>query len=113
MLPVMFFLFSSDIFFTLRCVLPSLNLLTGRCDILPRIYALTFRNKILVVYFGTLAVARLVAAFTASVVRPFTFVDLSQIPADAFNLCGIVVEFPFMIIPSSIGTAFGMQLRLS
>jgi len=91
---IMFFLFSSDIFIALR------------------IYAITFRNKILATYFVALAVARLTVVLVAMFVRPPTIVDLPQLPVDAFNLCGIVVNPPFKMVPNAIATTFEVSAFL-
>jgi len=61
----------------------------------PRIYAITLRNRILVAYFGILAVTRLVMGLvTAFVHSP-----------------GIATNLQFKLIPNTIGTVFGMWLR--
>ena len=74
----------------------------------PRLYAITFRNKILAVYFGTLTLARLAMALAKAFIKPPTFVELPLVPVDAFNVCGPVVDdLRFMLVPSSLGTAFG------
>ncbi|KAF9646546.1 hypothetical protein BDM02DRAFT_3188752 [Thelephora ganbajun] len=86
---IMFFLFSSDIFITLR------------------VYAITFKNKMLVVYFGTLALARLAMSLASAFTKPPAIIDLPRIPVDAFNLCGIMVTLQFKLVPNAIGTAFG------
>jgi hypothetical protein len=62
-----------------------------------RIYAITLGNKILMVYFGTLALARLAVSLASSFVKPPVIATLPHIPVDAFNL----------LAPNSIGTAFG------
>ena len=59
------------------------------------------------VYFGTLVVARLTTALAISLLKRPVVVDLSLIPVDASNLCGVVVDLKFMLISSSIGTVFG------
>ena len=75
-----------------------------------RIYAITFKNKILAAYFGALAVTRLTVTLVASFVQPPTVVDLPPLPIDAFNLCGIVANLQFRMVPASIATAFGQYL---
>ena len=74
-------------------------------------YAITFKNKIIGVYFGTLTLARLATSLASTFIGPPTFVDLSQLPIGTFGMCGIIVDLQFMIVPSSIGTAFGTLLR--
>ena len=100
----LFFLSSSDIFITLRCVfiLSPNRLIRFRL----RIYAITFKNKILIVYFGILAVARF-AVGLASFLQPATFLDLPPIPIEAFNLCPTVAHPRFKLVPVSIATVFG------
>jgi len=102
----MFSLFSSDIFITLRYTvfLLSLN------QLIPfhlRVYAISFRNKTLVVYFGTLASARLAVSLASAFARPVAFVDLPPIPIDALNFCPVVPNLQFRLVPNAIGTAFG------
>ena len=74
-----------------------------------RIHALTSRNKLFTVYFGTLALARLVASLVTWLINPPVYMDLPQIPVDAFNLCGTttIVNPHLRSIPNSIGTAYG------
>jgi len=67
---------------------------------------MTLKNKILVVYFGTLALARLVMGL-ASFLHPVTFLDLPPIPIEAFNLCPTVAHPRFKLVPVSIATVFG------
>jgi len=88
---IVFFLFSSDIFITLR------------------VYAITFRNKAFVVYFGTLALTRFVVSLAASFLKPPTIVSLPPVPVDAFNLCATVADIQFGSAPNSIGTAFELS----
>ena len=63
------------------------------------------------VYFGILALARLATSLASPFVGPPRFVDLSQLPISTFSLCGIIADLRFMIVPSSIGTAFGSWFR--
>jgi len=72
-----------------------------------RVYAITFKNKILAVYFGTLALARLAVSLASAFARPVAFVDLPPIPIDAFNFCPVVPNLQFKLVPNAIGTAFG------
>jgi len=46
----------------------------------------------------------------ASFVKPPTVVDLPSLPIDAFNLCGIVANLQFRMVPISIATVFGKWL---
>ena len=76
-----------------------------------RVYAITFKNKVIGIYLGALALARLATSLASPFVGPPKFVDLSQLPIGNFSMCGIIVDLQFMIVPSSIGTAFGAWLR--
>ena len=69
---------------------------------------MTFKNKILTTYLGTLALARLAVSFATSFLKPPTIVGLPPLPVDAFDLCGIVVHLQFKMVPNSIGAAFGL-----
>ena len=73
----------------------------------PRIYAITSRNKILAVYFGTLALARSIISLAPALVQRPVFVDLQSLPINASNVCGITMNLKFMLAPNSIGTVFG------
>ena len=77
----------------------------------PRVYAITFRNKILGAYFGTLALARLVTTIVSAFLEPPTFVELLPVPIDAFNMCATAVDLRLMLVPRSLGTAFGTSTR--
>ena len=104
---VLFFLTSSDVFITLRyivLILPFGQLIRFRLHI--RIYAVTFRNKILAVYFGVLALTKL-AVSLASFVEHVTNLHLPSIPLDVFNLCAVFAPLPFRLVPIVIGTVFG------
>jgi len=91
---IVFFLFSSDVFITLR------------------IYAISSKNKILLAYLGALVLARTAMALASPFVDPPAVVSLPQVPVDAFNLCGVVTDLRFLLVPNSIGTVFGTRLRL-
>lgn len=89
---VVFFLLSSDIFITLR------------------IYAISLGNKILVAYFGTMALARLSLSLASSFAKPVAVMALPRIPEiDAFNLCGLIITLQFKSVPNAIGTAFELS----
>lgn len=91
----MFFLFSSDIFITLR------------------IYAITSGKTIFVVYFGTLALARLTVALATSFVKAPTVANFPSIPVvDVTHLCVIVIDLQFKLVPNSIATAFELSAFL-
>lgn len=102
----MFFLSSSDIFITLRYDL-FVSFLSRMIRFRLRVYAITFRNKILAAYFGTLVLARLTVSLASSFVQPVIFTDLPPIPINTFGFCPIVAHLRFRLIPSAIGTAFG------
>ena len=70
-------------------------------------YAITFRNKIVAVYFGTLAFARLAVTLASAFLQPVTFIELPPVPVDAFNLCPVVVHLRFKLAPNSLSTTFG------
>ena len=80
-----------------------------------RLYAITFKNKILAAYFGALTLARLAMALTTAFLKPPTLIELLPeplpVPIDALNACGMVVDLRLMLIPSSLGTTFGVSLR--
>ena len=76
-----------------------------------RIYAITFKNKILAVYFGSLALTRVAMTLASTFTKPPVIISLPRIPVDAFNLCGIKIDLQFKLVPNSIGTVFGMWLR--
>ena len=63
------------------------------------------------VYFGILMLARLAMSLTTAVFKPPMFVDLLPVPVDAFNMCLPVVDLRLMVIPSSLGSAFGASPR--
>ena len=73
----------------------------------PRIYAVASRNKMVVVYFAALMLARLSTELVIIFIKPPVVVDIHLIPADAFNLCMVTIDLQLMLIPNSIGTAFG------
>ena len=70
-------------------------------------YAITSKNKILAVYFGTLVLARLIVSVVISIHGHPTAVIFYEASVDAFDICEIVIDLEFMSIPSVIGTAFG------
>ena len=73
----------------------------------PRVYAISSGNNIIAVYLATLALARLTTELVITFVKPPVVVDFPPIPVDAFNLCTVTVDLQLMLIPNSIGTAFG------
>ena len=75
-------------------------------------YAITSQNKILAVYFGTLVLTRLTVPLASSFAKSPVFVDLPPVPLDAFNICAVTVDLKLMLIPSSVGAAFGTWLPL-
>jgi len=105
---VTFFLFSSDIFVTLRYAI-STEIADCREQFRPRIYAITSKNKLLTVYFGALALARMAVPFVSAIVEPPTITNLPPIPIDFFNLCAVKINLQLMVIPNSIGSVFGKQ----
>ena len=110
MVLIAFFLFFSDIFITLRCVVPSPVPLNQPMRLRPRLYAITLKNNTLVVYFGILAFARFTTFIVSFFVEPTFVVNLPVVPVDS-NMCSIFVIPQLMLAPISIGTAFGMWLR--
>ena len=74
---------------------------------------MTFKNKILAAYLGSLALARLAVSLATSFVKPPTIVSLPPLPVDAFNLCGIVVHLQFKMVPNSIDERAGRCGNLS
>ena len=76
----------------------------------PRLYAITFRNNKLVVYFGILAFARFTMFIVSFFVEPTFVVGLPVVPVDAFNMCAINMNPKIMLAPISIGTTFGTWL---
>ena len=110
MVLIAFFLFFSDIFITLRCVVPSPVPLNQPMRFRPRLYAITLKNNTLVVYFGILAFARLTTFLVSFFVDPTFVVDLPEVPVDAFNMCAINMNPELTLAPISIGTTFGTWL---
>ena len=102
----MFFVFSSDIFVTLRCIVFT-RVFQPADPIHSRIYAITSRNKILAVYLTALVLARLSTELVITFVKPPVVVDFPLTPVGTFNLCTVTIDLRFMLIPNSIGTAFG------
>ena len=47
-----------------------------------------------------------------SFVKSPAAVDLPMVPIDAFDLCTHAVNLRFMLVPNSVGAAFGMWLCL-
>lgn len=76
-----------------------------------RVYAITFRNRPLAVYFGTLVLSKIALGLTSSFRKPPTIIALPPIPIDAFNLCAITVDLHLILFHNSIGTVFGTWLR--
>ena len=76
----------------------------------PRLYAITFRNNKLVVYFGVLAFTRFTMFIVSFFVEPTFVVNLPVVPVDAFNMCAFHINPEIMLAPISIGTAFGAWL---
>lgn len=73
-----------------------------------RICAITSRSKILAVYFGALALARLATAVATPIIKPPSVGDrIPPIPLDIFYVCAILADLDFMHVSNSIGTAFG------
>jgi len=68
---------------------------------------MTLGNKLVAVYFGALALARLAVTLASLFLRPVTLMDLPPIPVDAFNLCPVVVDLQFKVVPNSLATTFG------
>ena len=88
---------------TLR-LLVSLNQLIQFCS---RVYAISSGNRVLVIYFVTLLLARMAISLVLAFAVPPGFRDLQSIPIDAFNLCGIIRDLKCMAVPYLIGTVFG------
>jgi len=87
-------------------------LFSSNIFIVLRVYAVTFRNKVLVVYFGTLALARFMIALIVVLIKHPTIVGSLPVPIDAFNQCATVMDLRLMLIPSSLGTAFELSAFL-
>ena len=79
---------------------------------LSRIYAITFSNKILMAYFGILALARSATSLAVLLVPTWgTIPDrdlLTHVEIDPINFCGVIANLQSMWVPISIGIAFGM-----
>ena len=102
---------SADVFITLRSAIIILSLrrlIRSR----PRIYALTSRNKILAVYFGSLSLTRLVVSLV-SYLQPVTFLLLPPIPLDIFKMCTFITHPRFKLVPVAIASVFGEWLYYS
>ena len=63
-------------------------------------------------YFGTLVLTRFTVPLVVSFVKSPAAVDLPMVPIDAFDLCTHAVNLRFMLVPNSVGAAFGMWLCL-
>jgi len=87
-------------------------LLSSDTFIVLRVYAITFRNKRLAVYFGTLILARFTIGLVAAFIKPPTILEFPLVPVDAFNQCATIVNLHLMLIPSSLGTAFELSAFL-
>lgn len=77
----------------------------------PRIYALTFKNKLLMVYFGSMALTGFIVSVIGFSSRPPEIVTLPWLPTDSASLCTLIAIFKFKLVPLSILTTFGMWLR--
>lgn len=63
------------------------------------------------VYLGALMLTRAAAPFVTALIKPPKITTLPPIPIDPFNLCEVNIDLQLMLIPNSIGTAFGTYLR--
>jgi len=68
---------------------------------------MTFRNKFIAAYFGTLALLRLILALTSAFLRPMTLLDVPPLPIDTSNLCPLNLHLQFGLAPHAIVTMFG------
>ena len=76
-------------------------------DLVPRMYAITAANKFLAVYFGALALCKLVVNL-AAFLRPVGLLELPPIPLDIFKTCAFIPHSrSFRLVPNAIATAFG------
>lgn len=55
--------------------------------------------------------AKVLATVASTIIHPPTVIVLPPIPLDAFNVCAVAVDLRPMLIPCSIGTAFGTWSR--
>ena len=108
-----FFLCSSDIFITLRCVVFPKPLAQLTNTFYLRIYAITSRNKILAAYFGLLALGRLALLLVMTLAIPLVASDPNALPPNVFTRCGLVKYFRLQAIPAYIGTAFGKRSHIA
>jgi len=106
-----FFLLSSDVFITLRYAVPTFVLQLADIWCYLRVYALTVRNKFIVVYFGSIAVTRYAMSLALSLAGPIRLFDLPQtpIPLDTLNTCLVIPQFRFKLVPNSLAIVFGEQ----
>ena len=72
-----------------------------------RVYALTLRNKFVAVYFGTLALTRFAISLASPLAKPVGVFDLPPIPIETFNLCLMIPQFKFRLVPFTLATVFG------
>ena len=105
-----FFLVSPDTFVMLRYAVFT-SIAQPSDPISPRVYAITRKNRILVVYLGTLALARLIISIASTFTKHPKAIGLYPYPIDVSNLCVIVTSRRFISIQNSIGAAFSMELR--
>ena len=76
-----------------------------------RVYALTFRNKFIALYFGSLVVTKFVTLFISTHSNPVGLFDLPQIPIplDTFDACLVIPKLRIKRVPLALSTAFGEQ----
>ena len=72
-----------------------------------RIYAISFKNKFVAVYFGTLALLRLILSLASTFLRPMTLFGVPNLPIDTSNLCPTNIHLEFKLVPYVIATTFG------
>ena len=105
-----FFFVSSVTFITLRYAV--FTCIAQPSDqISPREYAITRKNRILVVYLGTLVLARLIISLASTFIKHPKTIDIYPYPIDVSNLCVIVTSRRFRSIQNSIGAAFSTESR--
>jgi len=75
-------------------------------------HAITFRNKFIGAYFGTLALLRLILSLLSNLLAPVTVLDVPPLPVDTSNLCPIDLRLKFRLVPFAIATTFGEWSRL-
>ena len=100
-----FFLTSSDIFIILRyiCAYLSYGLLKPFCL---RIYALTLKNKLILVFFGILALAK-DGVWLAIYLPHMTVFEPPSVPIDTLDICTYLWSSPYKMVPVILGTVFG------